>query len=351
MRDDVQIAGDTMATPATSSIINHQSSMTHHSSSLIHQASNILHAGGVVAMPTETVYGLACDALNEKAAARVFEIKGRPRFDPLIVHAADVQQARSLVSHWPEWAHELAERFWPGPLTLVLPRADHVPDIVTAGLDTVALRVPNHAMALELIRAAGSPLAAPSANRFGAISPTTAEHVRADLGSDVDLILDGGPCGTGVESTIVTIDAQGPLLLRPGGTPAELIEAVVGKLRLASDNDKRPAAPGMLPRHYAPRTPMTLVGDVSVIDPEFARGAGLLTLRPVDAAIAARFAACVTLSDTGDLRVAAAALFAAMRNLDAMNLPRLFATSVPEQGLGLAINDRLRRAASDKRDH
>ena len=319
--------------------------MTHHSSPLIHHASEILRAGGVVAMPTETVYGLACDALNEKAAARVFEIKGRPRFDPLIVHAADGQQARSLVSHWPDWAEQLAQRFWPGPLTLVLPRADHVPDIVTAGLDTVALRIPNHAMAIDLIRAAGTPLAAPSANRFGAISPTTAAHVRADLGSDIDLILDGGPCGTGVESTIVTVDAQGPLLLRPGGTPPEVIESILGKLRIASDSEKRPTAPGMLPRHYAPRTPMTLVTDAAAIAPEHAQGSGLLTLAPVSPAIGARFASCVSLSDTGDLRIAAAALFAAMRNLDAMHLPRLFAVSVPEQGLGTAINDRLRRAS------
>lgn len=312
----------------------------------IERAGELLRAGGVVAMPTETVYGLAANALNPQAAARIFEIKGRPKFDPLIVHATDREQVETLVSDFPAPARRLADALWPGPLTLVLPRREIVPDIVTSGLPTVAVRVPNHAIARAMIRAAGVPLAAPSANQFGAVSPTTAQHVRDELGSAVDMVIDGGPCATGVESTIIEWDEMGqPLLLRPGGLPVEMIEQILGPVRRATDAQKRPQAPGMLPRHYAPRTPMRLLESLDALPNELPAPAGLLVLNPPLPQIAARFAVVETLSITGDLHEAAANLFAAMRRLDARNLSSLWAVRVPEQGLGVAINDRLRRAA------
>ena len=212
--------------------------------------------GGVVAFPTETVYGLGANAFDRAAVQRVFEIKNRPRFDPLIVHVADARQVRDLVRDFPAEARMLARRFWPGPLTLVLPKIDRLPDLVTAGLPTVAIRIPNHALALALLEEVGSPVAAPSANPFGMLSPTTAEHVRDQLGDQVDVILDGGPCAVGVESTIVSFCGARPTLLRPGGIAAEDLEAVLGPLVCPSPHEPVPLAPGRLPRHYAPRTPL-----------------------------------------------------------------------------------------------
>src|SRR6185503_15618034 len=217
----------------------------------LQKAAQIIHDGGLVAFPTETVYGLGADALNTFAVAAIFEAKNRPQFDPLIVHVADLGQAEILVTSFPSKAIKLAEKFWPGPLTLVLPKSDMVPDIVTSSLKGVAIRVPNHPIALALIREAGRPIAAPSANPFGQVSPTTADHVRKSLGNKVELILDGGPCAVGVESTIISFMEKEPMLLRPGGVPLEDIEAVIGKVAVPVLTGDKPQAPGQLLQHYS----------------------------------------------------------------------------------------------------
>ena len=308
-------------------------------------AAALLHAGDVVAFPTETVYGLGADATNPDAVARIFEVKGRPRFDPLIVHVASLAHVYPLVRAIPPAALRLAERFWPGPLTIVLPKTDRVPDIVTAGLSTVALRVPDHPVALDLLRAAPGPLAAPSANPFGYVSPTRADHVDEQIGTRVPLVLDGGPCRVGIESTIITFVDDNPALLRPGGIPAEEIEDIAGPIRTVSiAAAERVAAPGQLPSHYAPRTPLTLVGSVAGIPPTARAHAALLACTPV--ADVSGFAHVEVLAGEGELRRAAADLFAALRRLDASGYTRLFAVAVPERGLGRAIMDRLRRAAA-----
>ncbi|GAB4262881.1 MAG: hypothetical protein Kow0054_26910 [Deferrisoma sp.] len=306
----------------------------------IDEAARALREGGLVAFPTETVYGLGAHALDEAAVARVFEAKGRPRFDPLIVHLGAAEDLPAVAAEVPALARELARRFWPGPLTLVLPRATRVPDLVTAGLPTVAVRVPSHPLARELLARAGVPVAAPSANRFGRTSPTRAEHVVEELAGRVDLVLDGGPCPLGVESTIVSLAGE-PRLLRPGAVPVEEIERVTGPL--ARGAPKPGLAPGTLPSHYAPRTPLVLVDSLDA--PNLPRGRlGALAFRgspPGD-----RFEAVETLSPRGDLREAAARLFAALRRLDQAGLDAIVAEAVPAEGLGLAILDRLRRAAA-----
>ena len=307
----------------------------------LEQAAGLLRRGGVVAFPTETVYGLGADARNDEAVARIFEIKGRPRFDPLIVHVADPGMAAEVAAGLPPAAEELIRRFWPGPLTLVLPKRPEVSDLVTAGLPTVGVRMPRHPLALELIRKAGVPVAAPSANPFGRTSPTKAKHVAAHLGGRVDAILDGGPCAVGVESTILSFADETPVVLRLGGLALEEIEAAIGPVRLAPATEDVPLAPGRLLRHYAPHTPLVLVEDAVAL-----RGGpreGLLTFR--GHARETEFGAVEVLSRSGDLREAAAHLFAALRRLDARGLDRIHAERAPDHGLGRAINDRLRRAA------
>jgi len=307
----------------------------------LRQAATVVRQGGTVAFPTETVYGLGANALDAAAVVKVFEIKRRPRFDPLIVHVHSISQARQVVCAWPEGATELAQRFWPGPLTLVLPKATEAPDIVTSGAPTVAVRMPDHPTALALIAEAGVPVAAPSANRFGSISPTTSEHVLSQLGDEVDLVLDGGPCRVGIESTIVSLTGQRPVLLRAGGTPLADIEDVVGPIDRPSADPNRPTAPGQYPRHYAPRTPLILREAPPDLPP--LPRAGLLTLTAPQ--VPDHYEAVEVLSPTGDLQEAAAGLFAALHRLDALGLDAILAVKVPEAGLGMAINDRLRRAA------
>ncbi len=309
----------------------------------IDRAAEVLARGGLVAFATETVYGLGADATNAIAVARIFEVKGRPRFDPLIVHAGSAEQAARCAATWPDAAAQLASRFWPGPLTLVLPRRPGViPDIVTAGLRTVAIRVPDHPLATALLKRARVPVAAPSANRFGAVSPTTAEHVRESLGSEVDLVLDGGPCRCGVESTIVSLAGENPTLLRPGALALEEIEAVIGPVALPPvGSASAPLAPGMLARHYATHTPIVFADAVR---------SGLNTARCGRLAFTGAddektYGAVELLSPRGDLREAAAGLFAAMRRLDARSLDAIIADRFPNVGLGRAINDRLARAS------
>ena len=332
----------------------------------IQKAARIIQEGGLVAFPTETVYGLGADALNPYAVAAIFEAKSRPQFDPLIVHVGDLRQAEILVRKFPPRAVMLAEKFWPGPLTLVLPKSPRVPDIVTSALPTVALRVPRHPLALDLIRESGCPIAAPSANRFGQVSPTTAGHVRESLGDQVPLILDGGPCTVGVESTILSFAGDHPVLLRLGGTPLEEIQSLIGPVQVQTtavekplargpqtegqalgargqgsqpQNGPRPLSPGQLAQHYATRTPLVLEESLESL-PE--GKIGFLGLKePPDPSL---FAAVETLSKKGDLREAAANLFSAMRRLDEKGLDLIVAHPVPHEGLGRAINDRLYKA-------
>jgi len=300
----------------------------------IFSASQALRLGELVVFPTETVYGLGANALDPLAVAKIFEVKGRPLFNPLIVHVADCEALTPLVTHLPEAARRLAETFWPGPLTLVLPKGERVPDIVCAGLPTVAVRIPRHPVAQALLRQARVPVAAPSANRFTEISPTTVEHARRSLGDRVGYYLDGGSCDVGLESTIVGFLGETPTLLRAGGIPQESIEDLLGqKLEMPGPQDI--LAPGMLKKHYSPRTSVSQ----SVGTPE---RAGLLafTTQPDEAA----FAATEILSRRENFQEAAANLYAALRRLDEQGLSAIEIRFAPEWGLGKAINDRLRRA-------
>lgn len=307
----------------------------------IARAASLLRAGGLVAFATETVYGLGADALNPTAVAKVFAAKRRPAFDPLIVHIADWKWLGELTVSVPPTADRLMRRFWPGPLTLALPKTDRVPDLVTSGLPTVALRWPDHPQAQELLRAVNRPLAAPSANPFGHISPTTAAHVAEQLGEEVDYILDGGPCRVGLESTVLLVDGERVQLLRPGGVPREDIESLVGPIETGmTPAEETPLAPGMLTKHYAPRTPLTIIQSLKEI---IVTPCGLLTFQPVRENPAE---VVEVLSASGNLTEAAANFFAALRRLDALPLRRLYAFPFPDLGLGLALNDRLRRAAA-----
>lgn len=305
-------------------------------------AAKLLIDGKLVAFPTETVYGLGGDATNERAVAAIFEAKGRPQFNPLISHVLDTAEAQRFV-RWSDTAERLASRFWPGALTLVLPRAEGstIALLATAGLDTVAIRAPSHPVAQALIRAAGRPIAGPSANRSGAISPTHAEHVAESLGARVPMIIDGGPCLVGVESTVLDLSGGAPILLRPGGVSREAIEAVIGRIALSDalpTGDAARKSPGQLASHYAPSRPVRLEATEAGADE------GLLAFGP-DVPSGAML--MLNLSPAGDLAEAAANLFAMMRALDRPGIGRIAVMSVPETGLGLAINDRLRRAAAD----
>lgn len=296
-----------------------------------------IRAGRLVAFPTETVYGLGGDATNGRAVAAIFEAKGRPHFNPLIVHVHDIDLARKLGQFTPA-AETLAAAFWPGPLTLVLERREPSPlaDLVSAGLDTVALRIPAHDGARAFLKAAQRPLAAPSANKSGRVSPTTAQHVAEELGDAVALILDGGPCAVGLESSIVDVSGREPILLRPGGIALESLNKILGREVATADANARVVAPGMLESHYAPGLPVRL--DARQAQP----GEALLGFGPASGAT-------LNLSETADLREAAANLFAMLRALDGPGYTGIAVMPVPEMGLGRAINDRLRRAAAQRR--
>jgi L-threonylcarbamoyladenylate synthase len=306
-------------------------------------AARSLAEGGLVAFPTETVYGLGADATNPAAIARLYQAKGRPSFNPLIAHVRDLS-AGMRIGRVDATAIALAEAFWPGPLTLVLPKTDDCPvaDLATAGLDTVAIRVPAHPVARAILRAFGGPVVAPSANLSGHVSPTTAAHVRSDLAGRIDLVLDGGAVAVGVESTIVgCFDA--PMLLRPGGVPRDQIERVLGRALVQpqdTDSDtSQPLAPGMLASHYAPRTPLRLNAE------RVETGEALLAFGPGAVPGVNAATAVMNLSAHGDLAEAAANLFGYLRALDARGARAIAVMPVPHHGLGEAINDRLRRAA------
>ncbi|MFC8850189.1 MULTISPECIES: L-threonylcarbamoyladenylate synthase [unclassified Micromonospora] len=309
----------------------------------IAEAASVLRAGGLVAFPTETVYGLGANALDARAAARIFAAKQRPSFDPLITHLADAADLTALVGPVPEAVAALAERFWPGPLTLIVDRPAAIPPIVTSGLETMAVRVPDEASARALIAAAGVPVAAPSANRFGQLSPTRAEHVVAGLGGAVDVVLDGGPTRCGIESTIVDARGGRPVVLRLGALPVEALVEAVGPVTVRPGSSGQPVAPGTLAAHYAPRTPLRVVGGAEPAAGDGARR-GLLAFRERPAA--GDWAAVEVLSPGGDLTVAAARLFDALHRLDAAGVTEIVAERVPDVGVGRAVNDRLGRAAA-----
>jgi len=308
-------------------------------------AAKTIQQGGLVAFPTETVYGLGADARNPMAVARIFEVKRRPSIDPLIVHVASAEEAEKYGRLEHKNAHLLMRQFWPGPLTLVVPKRELVPQIVTAGLATVALRMPAHETALALIRRAGTAIAAPSANPFGYLSPTDAGHVSREMSQQIDIILDGGKCSVGVESTIISLIGSKPVLLRPGGTPVEELEKVLGEVQRFEALPERPEAPGQLKRHYATRTRLEVFSGVEhELSIRLGERIGVLSLGPL--ADPGRYAAVEVLSSSGNLREAAANLFAALRRLDEMDLERIVALPVPEIGLGIAIMDRLTRCSA-----
>lgn len=310
-------------------------------------AVEVLRRGGLVAFPTETVYGLGADASNEAAVARIFAVKGRPPHHPLIVHLPSAEALEAWARGDLAAAHRLAERFWPGPLTLVLRRQPWVSHRVTGGAETVALRVPAHPLALELLRRFGGGIAAPSANRFGSVSPTTAQHVRQSLGDAVDLILDGGPCPVGVESTILDLSGSTPAVLRPGGVPREELEAVLGHALLVPARPNVPS-PGQHPRHYSPTATLLLVERESlpweaIRLSRAGRRVGVL-LPPGSPPLPGEVHAAVRLP--ADLAEYARQLYALLIHLDELGCQVILATLPPEEGLGAAIADRLRRAAA-----
>ncbi len=298
-----------------------------------------MRRGELVAFPTETVYGLGADALNERAVARIFEVKGRPSTSPVIVHIGNHQMVERVAASWSEAARILAEQFWPGPLTLVVPKSGVVPDIVTAGLPTVGIRMPAHPVALALLEAAQIPVAAPSANRFTQLSPTNAEHVRRGLGDAVDFLLDGGPCQVGIESTVLSLAGDTPALLRPGGISRKQIEELIGPVRSAAASPEGPhASPGMHPRHYSPRTRLILVPNGET--PSSGRGC-YLQLRT-----SAAMAAEKTIVMPSEAAEYAARLYHVLHALDDGTYDWIAVETPPATGEWEAVLDRLRRAAA-----
>lgn len=309
----------------------------------IAKAARWLIQNDVVAFPTETVYGLAGNIFSDEAIRKIFEVKQRPLFNPLIVHIGTREQWHEVVSTIPPIAEKLADAFWPGPLTMVLPKKATIPDLVTAGKDTVAVRMPDHPVTLELLRSLPFPLAAPSANPFGSISPTSAQHVERYFGKTLPMILDGGPCSAGIESTIIGFDNGRPVVYRLGSISLEDIERIAGPVEVRNKKEIAPDAPGMLERHYAPNTPTYLTSDVAA----FAAGRpdkaiGVLTF---SAAISApNIKHLAVLSATSDLKEAMANVYAALHKLDAAGVDMIVIERLPDSGLGKSINDRLERA-------
>jgi L-threonylcarbamoyladenylate synthase len=312
----------------------------------IARAKALLQSGKLVGIPTETVYGLAGNAFLPAAVAEIFRVKNRPRFDPLILHFGTIYQLFPLIRSFPEPARILANHFWPGPLTLLLPKSDRVDDLITAGSERVALRIPAHPLSLKLLRDIDFPVAAPSANPFGYISPTRADHVLHQLGDQIEYVLDGGPCQVGVESTILGFEDGQPTVFRKGGISVESLEELIGPVHIRAHSTSDPKAPGMLKSHYAPRVPLFL-GNLAELRRKWSgRPYGILSFQTAypDQPEAWQ---CV-LSSSGDLSEAARNLFASLRHLDQQPVQGILAELLPETGLGRAINDRLKRAAADK---
>jgi L-threonylcarbamoyladenylate synthase len=306
----------------------------------VNETCQFLKAGEVVGIPTETVYGLAANALNENAVFKIFSVKNRPHFDPLIVHVSSVKEIEKYVEHIPITAKLLMQKFMPGPLTVLLSKKNIIPDLVTSGLDTVAVRVPKHPLALGLLQQLDFPLAAPSANPFGYISPTNAQHVYDQLNGKIPYILDGGNTNVGVESTIIGFENDEVVVHRIGGLPIEEIENLVGKVRLNVNESSNPKAPGTLKSHYAPKKKLTVIEGNNFLKED----AGVIAFDKIIEGVKRENQ--ILLSEKGDLNEAAKNLFAAMRHLDESNVQEIVAVKFPEEGLGRAINDRLKRAAA-----
>lgn len=310
----------------------------------ISKAIELLSAEEPVAIPTETVYGLAGSIYSEKAIRQIFEIKQRPLFNPLIVHIHSMEQLENIVSEIPEKARLLAEAFWPGSLTLVLTKKASVPEIITAGKDTVAVRIPNHPVTLELLKALPFPLAAPSANPFNRISPTKAEHVETYFRDSLSMVLEGGTCVNGIESTIVGFEEGEPILYRLGSISIEEITAVIGEISVKNKNEKTPDAPGMLAKHYAPKTKLFLVEDAEQLLKKHT-DKRIAVLQFTEKTTTTSCEHVEILSKTSDLKEAAANLYSALHKLDQLNVDMIVAEIVPNIGLGKTINDRLDRAS------
>lgn len=303
---------------------------------------DLLIRSELAGIPTETVYGLAANAFDPVAVAKIFKVKERPTFDPLIVHVSNLDQAQKFVHEISEKAIKLANAFWPGPLTLIFKKRAIIPDIVTSGLDTVAVRVPNHTLTLELLKGIDFPLAAPSANPFGYVSPTSAQHVDEQLGEKIEYVLDGGICSVGIESTIVGFDGDDVVVYRLGGCKVEEIEALVGKVKVKANSSSNPVAPGMLESHYAPLTPI-VIGDIrELLEKHKHKNIGLISFKDEFDGINSDHQ--FILSEKGDVDEAATRLFTGLRELDALSLQLIVSEYVPDFGLGRAINDRLKRA-------
>lgn len=309
----------------------------------IETALHLLEKGELVAIPTETVYGLAGNALNAKAVLEIFKVKNRPQFDPLIVHVASIAKAKELAETFPVKAEKLATTFWPGPLTMLLKKKSFIPDLVTSGLDTVAIRCPDHDLTRALLQALSFPLAAPSANPFGYISPTQPAHVNEQLGEKIKYILDGGDCAVGIESTIIGFENEVPMVYRLGGLSLEKIESVIGKVSVQLNSSSNPKAPGQLQSHYAPTKKMKLGNINDLLRLYGTERVGVITFQKHIENIDGDHQ--IILSPTGNLEEAAQKLFASLRTLDKNDIDMILAEEVPDVGLGKAINDRLRRAA------
>jgi L-threonylcarbamoyladenylate synthase len=309
----------------------------------INQAKIFLEQGNVIGIPTETVYGLAGNAFDIEAVTKIFEVKNRPTFDPLIVHTNSVERLKDFVKYLPSKALLLAQEFMPGPLTLLLPKQESIPDLVTSGLDSVAVRIPNHALTLELLANLDFPVAAPSANPFGYISPTSAQHVEQQLGERIPFILDGGECQIGIESTIIGFENEEVIVFRKGGLAIEDIEKIVGKVSVNTHSSSNPKAPGMLKSHYSPKKDL-LIFDKKIFDKETQKERiGYLAFKEYNINLPKENQ--LILSKSGSYKEAARNLFAFMRQLDAMEIEKIYVELLPEIDLGRAINDRLKRAA------
>ncbi len=305
------------------------------------KAGSLLEQGKLVAIPTETVYGLAANALDTTAVAGIFRAKNRPTFDPLIIHTYSIEKAKEYVREFPDELEKLAKAYWPGPLTLLLPKKNSIPDLVTSGLDKVAVRIPNHPLTLQLLQKLNFPLAAPSANPFGYVSPTKPEHVNKQLGNEIDYILDGGNCEVGIESTIVGMENGKVCVYRLGGLTIEQIEKIIGKVELKINSSDNPTSPGQLHSHYAPLKKL-VIGNVDELLKQY-KNAGVLSFGDKSYDVYT-----YELSRTADLTEASANLFAGLRALDESKVEIIITEYLPAIGLGIAINDRLTRAAAEK---
>jgi L-threonylcarbamoyladenylate synthase len=309
------------------------------------KAKELLDQGDLVAIPTETVYGLAGNALDSKAIIKIFQVKNRPQFDPLIVHVANMAQAKELVESFPAKAEKLALKFWPGPLTFLLKKKTIIPDLVTSGMDTVGVRCPDHPLTQSLLQSLSFPLAAPSANPFGYVSPTRPDHVNDQLGDQIKYILDGGECRVGLESTIIGFENDRAIIYRLGGLRVEDIEKEIGKVEIQLNSSSNPKAPGQLKSHYAPLKKVKL-GNLPELLPQYSHlRVGVLAFQKGIEQVDPKNQ--IILSKSGNIEEAAQHLFAALRELDKKEIDVILAEFLPSEGLGKAINDRLRRASAD----